>query len=177
MTLTQEPSTGLAPTGIDPYLFRAVLQRHATTVTVVTAPGGHGRPPAGFTATSFTSVSLHPQLVSFCLDTESTSWPAVEQARHVGIHLLRSGQRELARNFATSGIDRFSDTSAWLPGAYGLPMLRDVLATMVCEVVARVPAGDHAIVIGQPVFGRHHEGEPLLYHMGGYHRLDGGDGR
>jgi flavin reductase (DIM6/NTAB) family NADH-FMN oxidoreductase RutF len=42
---------------VDAALFRALLRHQASTVTVVTAPG---TPPAGFTATSFTSVSLQP---------------------------------------------------------------------------------------------------------------------
>lgn len=171
MTLTQEPSTGLVPAGIDPYQFLGLLQRQAATVTVVTSPAADGLPPAGFTATSFTSVSLRPQLVSFCLDTDSTSWPSIRRAPHVAIHLLRAGQRDLARTFAAKGVDRFADTSLWRPGAYGLPLLKGVLATLICEVVDRVPAGDHAIVLGQPVSSRHEDGDPLLYQMGGYQRL------
>lgn len=176
MTATADPDLLLAvhPLGIDPHDLRGLLRRHATTVTVVTAPGGDGLPPVGFTVTSFTSVSLRPQLVSFCLDRASTSWPAVEQARHVAVHLLAAGQHTLARTFATSGIDRFADRSTWTPGPYGMPLLHGVLATLVCEVQARVPAGDHAIVLGTPVHARHGDGEPLLYHMGGYRRLDAG---
>ncbi|NUR69917.1 MAG: flavin reductase family protein [Hamadaea sp.] len=168
MTITAEP------VGLDPHRLRELLRRQAATVTVVTAPGVAGGPPAGFTATSFTSVSLRPQLVSFCLDRDSTSWPAVEQARHVAVHLLAAGQQHLARTFATSGIDRFADPSAWTPGPYGMPLLHGVLATLVCEVQARVPAGDHAIVLGTPIHARHRDGEPLVYHNGGYRRLDPG---
>ncbi|MBV1855552.1 flavin reductase family protein [Catellatospora tritici] len=164
--------TVTAPYGIDPHLLLGTLRRHATTVTVVTLSGGSGLPPVGFTATSFTSVSLRPQLVSFCLDRESTSWPAVQQARHVAVHLLAAGQHDLARNFATKGIDRFADQTTWTPGPYGMPLLHGVLATLVCEVDARVPAGDHAIVLGRPVHAEHRDAEPLLYHMGGYRRLD-----
>lgn len=162
MTITVEH------TGIDPHAYLGVLRRQASTVTVVTAPGVDGLPPVGFTATSFTSVSLRPQLVSFCLDRDSTSWPAVERANHVAVHLLAAGQRDLARTFATRGIDRFADHTAWRRGPYGMPLLNGVLATLVCSVVDRVWAGDHAIVLGRPVAGEHRDGEPLLYHQGGY---------
>jgi flavin reductase (DIM6/NTAB) family NADH-FMN oxidoreductase RutF len=154
------------PTGVDPHLFRSLLRRHATGVTIVTAPGS---PPVGFTATSFTSVSLHPQLVSFCLDRDSLSWPAVAKAGHVAIHVLADHQEPLARTFATRGIDRFADTSLWRPGPYGLRLLDGVLACLVCRVVDRMVAGDHVIVLSQPVAGHHLDsGEPLLYHMGAY---------
>ncbi|GHJ43640.1 flavin-dependent reductase [Catellatospora sp. TT07R-123] len=164
--------TVTAPYGIDPHLLLGALRRHATTVTVVTAPGGPGLPPAGFTATSFTSVSLRPQLVSFCLDRDSTSWPAVQQARHVAVHLLAADQQELARTFATKNVDRFADLGAWTPGPYGMPLLHGVMATLVCEVDARVPAGDHVIVLGRPVHAEHRDAEPLLYHQGAYRLLD-----
>jgi len=170
VTITAEP------VGIDPHLLLGLLRRHATTVTVVTVPGVAGQAPAGFTATSFTSVSLRPQLVSFCLDRDSSSWPAVRQARHVAIHLLAAGQQRLAKTFATSAIDRFADLSTWEPGPYGMPLLHGVLATLVCEVHARVDAGDDAILLGKPVSARHGEGDPLLYHMGGFRRLDPGTG-
>ncbi len=51
---------------VDRDLFRTLLRRQASTVAVVTAPGLVANrhlpalPPAGFTATSFTSVSLDP---------------------------------------------------------------------------------------------------------------------
>jgi len=72
-------------TVVDPDLFRALLRRHAAAVVVVTAPG---TPPAGFTATSFTSVSLEPPLVSFCLAHTASSWPAVSRASLVAVHVL-----------------------------------------------------------------------------------------
>jgi flavin reductase (DIM6/NTAB) family NADH-FMN oxidoreductase RutF len=152
-----------SPSGIDPHTFRSVLRNYATTVAVVTASG-----PAGFTVTSFASVSLQPQLISFNIDRSSSSWPAVERASYLAIHLLKSGQEEIARRFATSGIDRFADRSLWRPGPYGLPLLHDTLALMICSITARVAAGDHAIVLGTPVSALQGHGEPLLYHRSRY---------
>ncbi|WP_327005073.1 flavin reductase family protein [Dactylosporangium sp. NBC_01737] len=153
-------------TAIEPDLFRQLLRRHAAGVVVITATGPHG--PAGFTATSFTSVSLHPPLVSFCLDRRSSSWPTVQAAGHVGVHVLADAQEQVARQFATSGIDRFAAPTRWRAGAHDVPVLDGALAVLVCRVVERVHAGDHAIVLAEPVLGEHQEGLPLLYHMGRY---------
>ncbi|MEN3308743.1 MAG: hypothetical protein V7603_4945 [Micromonosporaceae bacterium] len=152
---------------IQPDLFRSLLRHHAAGVVVITAPGGR---PVGFTATSFTSVSLQPPLVSFCLDRRSSSWPGVCTADHVAVHVLTDAQEDLARTFATSGIDRFAHPTAWRTGPHGVPVLAGVLAVLVCRVVERVEAGDHAIVLAEPVHGEHaHDGgAPLLYHMGHY---------
>jgi flavin reductase (DIM6/NTAB) family NADH-FMN oxidoreductase RutF len=154
---------------IQPDLFRALLRRHAAGVVVITAPGER---PVGFTATSFTSVSLQPPLVSFCLNRASSSWPAVSVAGHVAVHVLTDAQEELARIFATSAIDRFAAPTRWHSGPYEVPVLDGVLAVLVCRVVERVRAGDHAIVLAEPVDGEQlaDSGAPLLYHDGRYLR-------
>jgi flavin reductase (DIM6/NTAB) family NADH-FMN oxidoreductase RutF len=166
MTLT---TNSPAPSPLDVDLFRTVLRHQASTVTVVTAPG---TPPVGFTATSFTSVSLDPLLVSFCLGRTSSSWPAVALAEYVAVHLLAQRQQVLARTFATSGIDRFAAPTAWRPGAHGVPLLDGTLAWLVCRVVDRVVAGDHAVVLAEPLLcQRGAEDLPLLYHNGRYTSL------
>lgn len=161
--MTTEP---LAP--VDQDLFRALLRRRAASVAVVTAAG---EPPAGFTATSFTSVSLRPPLVSFCLDRSSSSWPTVARAEHVAVHVLGEDQQDVAQTFATSGIDRFAAYSGWRFGPYGVPLLAGPVAWLLCRVTQRVPAGDHVIVLAEPLIGWHGEGAPLLYHMGRYAAL------
>ena len=152
---------------IEADLFRGLLRRHAAAVVVITAATG-GR-LAGFTATSFTSVSLRPPMVSFCVDRASSSWPVISDARHVAVHVLDAGQQQLARTFATTGIDRFTAPTAWRPGRHGVPVLDGAQAVLICRIVERVAAGDHAIVLAEPVHGEHaEEGTPLLYHAGEY---------
>jgi flavin reductase (DIM6/NTAB) family NADH-FMN oxidoreductase RutF len=151
-------------------LFRSLLRRHAAGVVVITTAGDS---PVGFTATSFTSVSLQPPLVSFCLSRGSSSWPAISVADHVAVHVLTDAQEHLARTFATSGIDRFAEPTRWRTGPHGLPILDGVLAVLVCRITERIEAGDHAIVLAEPVDGAHltDDSAPLLYHMGRYLQL------
>src|SRR4051812_16472993 len=156
---------------VNPDLFRALLRRHAAAVVVITAPGA---PPAGFTATSFTSVSLDPPLVSFCLAKTASAWPAVEAAGTVAVHVLTQEQEHVARTFATRGIDRFAAHGAWHPGPDGVPLLDGVLATLVCRIHQRVGAGDHTIVLATPESGEHLADlgvTPLVYHDGRYAAL------
>ncbi|MGC9671080.1 flavin reductase family protein [Planosporangium sp. 12N6] len=163
------PAVSAAPSAVNADVLRALLRHQASTVTVVTAPG---TPPVGFTATSFTSVSLSPPLVSFCLARTSSSWPTVARAGHVAVHLLSQRQQALARTFATSGIDRFAEPTAWRPGPHGVPVLDGTLAWLLCRVVDRVAAGDHTVVLAEPLLARHGESDaPLLYHQGGYTAL------
>ncbi|MDQ1021558.1 flavin reductase family protein [Streptomyces afghaniensis] len=153
-----------------PDLLRSVFRRHAAGVAVITARGDTG--PVGFTATSLASVSAEPPLLSFGVGTGSSSWPAIAAAGHVGVHILGEHQQELAATFARSGADRFAPPTAWRDGPEGVPVLDGVPAWLVGRVVARVPAGDHRIVIAEVVHGDHTgSGRPLLYHQGRFNRL------
>ncbi|MEU7842867.1 flavin reductase family protein [Micromonospora sp. NPDC049114] len=162
-------------TDADADALRTLLRHQASTVTVVTVPGS---PPVGFTATSFTSVSLTPPIVSFCLSVGSSSWPTLARARHVAVHLLAHDQHEVAQTFATSGIDRFATPTRWRPGPQGAPILDGTLAWLLCRVVDRVTVGDHVVVLAEPELLRHADvGSPLLYHRGRYAGLaDAPDG-
>ncbi|MEU0247945.1 flavin reductase family protein [Streptomyces sp. NPDC006235] len=153
-----------------PDLLRSVFRRHAAGVAVITARGDTG--PVGFTATSLASVSAEPPLLSFGVGTGSSSWPVIATAGHVGVHILGEHQQELAATFARSGADRFAPPTAWRDGPDGVPVLDGVPAWLVGRVVARVPAGDHRIVIAEVVHGDDTgTGRPLLYHQGRYNRL------
>jgi flavin reductase (DIM6/NTAB) family NADH-FMN oxidoreductase RutF len=112
--------------------------------------------------------------VSFCLGRSSSSWPTVAVADHVAVHLLSHRQPDLARTFATSGIDRFAAPTAWRVGPHGVPILDGTLAWLVCRIVDRVAAGDHAVVLAEPLLAQHRgEDFPLLYHRGRYAALAG----
>ncbi|MGW4669389.1 flavin reductase family protein [Streptomyces sp. NPDC004324] len=153
-----------------PELLRSVFRRHAAGVAVITAQGDEG--PVGFTATSLTSVSAEPPIVSFGVGSGASSWPAIAASDHVGVHILGEHQRELAATFARSGADRFGAPTRWRAGPERVPVLHDVLAWLVCRIVARVPAGDHRIVLAEVVLGDPSgAGRPLLYHQGGFNGL------
>ena len=153
-----------------PDLLRSTFRRHAAGVAVITARGATG--PVGFTATSLTSVSAEPPMISFGVGTGASSWPAIAEADHIGVHILGEHQGDLAATFARSGADRFGAPTAWRDGPEGVPVLDDVLAWLVCRIVARVPAGDHRIVLAEVVLGDPSGGgRPLLYHQGRFTAL------
>lgn len=167
MTATPDLRT---PQLASPDLLRSVFRRHAAGVAVITAGGRKG--PVGFTATSLTSVSAEPPLLSFGIGTGASSWPAISETDHIGVHILGEHQQELAATFARSGADRFGAPTAWREGPEGVPVLDDVLAWLVCRVVARVPAGDHRIVLAEVLLGDPAgPGRPLLYHQGQFNGL------
>ncbi|WP_306324304.1 MULTISPECIES: flavin reductase family protein [unclassified Streptomyces] len=170
MTATPDLRPAQAAT---PDLLRSVFRQHAAGVAVITAPGATpDAAPVGFTATSLASVSARPPVISFGIGVGSSSWPTVAEAEHVGVHILGEHQAELAATFAKSGADRFGAPTRWFEGPEGVPVLDGVLAWLVCKVIARVPAGDHQIVLAEAVCGDPAgAGRPLLYHQGRFNAL------
>jgi flavin reductase (DIM6/NTAB) family NADH-FMN oxidoreductase RutF len=167
--MTATPDLGTSQLA-SPDLLRSVFRQHAAGVAVITARGENG--PVGFTATSLSSVSAQPPMLSFGISTGASSWPAISGAGHVGVHILGEHQEQLAATFARSGADRFGAPTAWREGPEGVPVLDGVLAWLVCRVVARVPAGDHRIVLAEVVLGDPAgSGRPLLYHQGRFNGL------
>ncbi|MEV6690936.1 flavin reductase family protein [Micromonospora sp. NPDC051196] len=162
---------------VDEDLFDALRQRQASPVTVVTAVARNGRSAGpgdldtsrrvGFTATTFTIVSLNPPRVSFCHDPAAST--VLERAEHVAVHLLVANQTEAATIFATSGIDPFAEYPYWESGPFGLPLLTGVLGRLLCRVVHRISVGDQSMVIAEPLaLSAGIDGDPLLHHQGGY---------
>lgn len=151
--------------------FREVLGHFATGVAVVTAVNENG--PLGFTAQSFTSVSLDPALVGVCPSRLSLTWPKIEAAGAFCVNMLTSGQEVLARAFAARPTDRFAGVG-WAPSPVtGSPVLTGALAWVDCRVHAVHEAGDHLIAVGRVVglgIGEA-EGAPLLFYRGGYGRF------
>lgn len=153
--------------------FRQVLGHFGTGVTVVTALDGDH--PLGFTAQSFTSVSLDPPLISICPSRRSVTWPRMERAAAFCANVLASDQEEAARAFAIRGADRFAGVG-WAPAPVtGSPVLAGVLAWVDCRVQAVHHAGDHLIVVASVVglgLGTDDGGRtPLLFYRGGYGRF------
>ncbi|MBF8189819.1 flavin reductase family protein [Nonomuraea sp. K274] len=150
--------------------FKRALAVHASGVVVITAQSAGV--PVGLTATSFSSVSVEPPLVSFYVDRSSTTWPRLSAADHFAVNILASDQAELAARFARRSIDRFAEPTRWRPGPLGAPLLQDVSAHLLCLPYERAEVGDHLLVVGLVAEADvHRTGRPLLYHQGRFGRF------
>jgi flavin reductase (DIM6/NTAB) family NADH-FMN oxidoreductase RutF len=167
MTAIVSCSSPSAPA--DAALFRQVFRRHAAGVAVVTADAGRG--PAGVTVTSLASLSAEPRLLSFGISATASTWPHLRDADTAVVHLLGAAHAELARTFATSGIDRFATPTRWRRLPTGEPVL-DGAAWLRISLEHRHPAGGSHLVIGRvEEVGLAETSGPLLYHDGSYHAL------
>lgn len=131
---------------LDLQRFKDALASAPTSVVVVTTLDAEGQ-PRGFTAGSFTSLSLSPPLVLVSLDRRAECHLAFEQAGHFAISVLAPEQETLARLMATRGAEKFT-AGHFEAGPHGLPLARDAVANFVCRLDQRHPGGDHTILIG-----------------------------
>ncbi len=162
-----------------PEEFRNVLGHFASGVTVITAPGEDGEPPAGFACQSFCSLSLDPPLVTFMVGRASTSWPRIARAGVFCANILGSGQKDLCRGFAARSsqtADKFAGVTHEPSPVTGSPRLADASAWVDCTIHAVHTGGDHLIVVGRvEALGADPgaaDAGPLLFHRGAFGAFD-----
>ena len=151
---------------IDPSDLRRALGTFTTGVTVVTSTDGNGA-PRGFTANSFTSVSLDPPLVLVCLAKAAASCPVFQSARAFAVNILSESQKAVSAAFSSRTEDRFASVD-WTARTTGCPIFEDVAAWLDCRMHEVIDAGDHLILIGRVVDFDHAASSPLGYCRGAY---------
>ncbi len=131
---------------MDLTLFKNALSSAPTSVVVVTTRDAEGI-ARGFTAGSFSSLSMNPPLVLVSLDSKAECHGAFAAATYFAISVLGPEQQELARLMATRGAEKFTGRH-FREGPRDLPLAHDAVATFLCRMADRHPAGDHTILIG-----------------------------
>jgi len=156
---------------VEPRAFRDTLGRYPTGVSIITTTDEAGV-WSGATIGSFSSLSLSPPLVLFCLDKSALCHPAFMKAKVYGVNVLAEDQTELSNIFASRNARPWDDLTTRV-GKTGAPLLADCVAWIECEMEAIHPGGDHDIFVGRAVaIEAAPAGRPLLYFGGGYRRLE-----
>ena len=156
---------------VDTFSFRQTAAQFATGVTIIALEvDGQVR---AMTANSFTSLSLDPPLVLFCLGKQTRSGRLIHSASRFCVNILGDHQRDLSAYFA----------GAWKapnPPRYtfidweGAPRLDGSIAALGCAVQGIHEGGDHWIVIGevQRLYKAEPDCRPLVFYGGGYVALE-----
>ncbi|MGW0036223.1 flavin reductase family protein [Gordonia sp. NPDC003376] len=125
----------------------------------------------GLAASSFTSVSLDPPLVSVSIANGSKTWPDLRRAGHLGVTVLADHQGAVCRQLAGPVAQRF-DGVPIKASDEGAVTLDEGLAHFDCTVYREVEAGDHIIVLLELHGVDHPEtGSPLIFHRSGFGKL------
>ncbi|MFY9716555.1 MAG: flavin reductase family protein [Thermoplasmata archaeon] len=154
-------------------VFRAVMARWATGVTVVTARDG--AVDAGLTVNAFLSVSLFPPSILVSLQDDVDTLPVLERGRAFAVNVLGADQQAISERFARTV--RPEEKFQELPfhrGTTGAALIDGTLGAIECRVLAITPAFDHRLVLGEVVeLEVGNDGPPLLFFRSGYSHSNG----
>jgi flavin reductase (DIM6/NTAB) family NADH-FMN oxidoreductase RutF len=154
----------MAREGIDGDTFKEMMAGVAATVTVVTTYDGDE--PIGITVSAFTSVSVDPPIVLWCIDKVSAALEAMVAADGFTVNFLDDASRDVAMTFATKGADRFASTPTSAPSVDGAgPVLEVAYGAFECVTIERFEMGDHWVIFGRVDAGGRTDPtrSPLLY--------------
>jgi len=156
----------MADTAFDSGLFRRVMGRFATGVTVITAEAEGG--VRGMTANAFMSGSLSPPLCIISVAGKAKLHNVLIESRNFGVSMLAQGQEAISRHFAGQAS---ADPDVLFEHMNGVPVLANVCAALTAEIEARHDCGDHSIFVGRVIGLRDDERPPLVFHGGKYATL------
>ncbi|UCH39568.1 MAG: flavin reductase family protein [Gammaproteobacteria bacterium] len=145
---------------------RRAFGNFATGVTIVTTLDDKGA-ACGFTANSFSSVSIDPPLLLVSIARSAYGCEIFTRSRGFAVNILAQNQRELSNRFARAGADKFVDQN-WRQAVTGSPILENVVAWFDCSHFQQVDAGDHVILIGQVEQYSYNTHAPLGFCRGAY---------
>lgn len=154
----------------DTRAFRDTLGCFTTGVCVVTTRCSD-QEIMGMTVNSFTSVSLEPPLILWCLGKSSQNGDRFLKADHYTVNILSSDQETLSNYYANR--DRTTTAANELDsGNNGNTIIKGAMAFMDCALVDKIEAGDHWIMLGRVEnFGQDTNKKPLLFAQGRYAQL------
>lgn len=129
--------------------FRKVLGLFPTGVTIVTV--SHDGVDRGLTISSFTSLSLDPPQVLFCLSNKSKTMAFFKAAPFFAVNILKEDQADLSHSFAQHTPMPWDLIPTRRHGTTGCLLMSDALGHVICQKETLYEGGDHTIIIGKVV--------------------------
>jgi len=132
--------------------FDALIEGTAAAMAVVTV--SVDGEPSGCLVGFHGQCSIEPRRYALWLSKANHTYDLAVQADTFAVHLLASGDEQLAAHFGGrtgDEEDKFA-TVGWAPGPGGVPLLEDCPRRLVLRRVALLDSGgDHTCVVGEPV--------------------------
>lgn len=155
---------------MDDRLFRNAMGKFATGVTVITTVVD-GK-PYGMTANAFMSVSLNPKLVVISIGEKAKMNERIKQSKKYAVSFLADDQQAVSMQFAGQ---KSADDDFEFADLNEMPVIKNALGVLTCDVVSEYVAGDHTFYIGEvtDILLAENDQEPLLFYQGKYRELVG----
>ena len=146
--------------------YRKTLGKFVTGVTIITTCEKDGT-PRGFTANSFTSVSLEPPLILICIGDFNEGLELFKNSEYFAVNILKESQVDISNLFAKPLKNKFEEIE-WSNSKFGVPIIKGALAWLECKNFDQKRSGDHLILIGNVKNFHNEGGYPLAYYNGNY---------
>ena len=146
--------------------YRKTLGKFVTGVTIITTCEKDGT-PRGFTANSFTSVSLEPPLILICIGDFNEGLELFKNSEYFAVNILKESQVDISNLFAQPLKNKFEEIE-WSNSKFGVPIIKGALAWLECKNFDQKRSGDHLILIGNVKNFHNEGGYPLAYYNGNY---------
>lgn len=158
----------MAESGDDERAYRRALGGFATGIALIATEGAGG--PAGIVVNSFTSVSLRPRLVLWCLGDASDRYAQFSAAERWSVSVLALDHEAICARVAQPGAWAIADLP--LGRLDGVPVLEGALTQLVCTTAERRTMGDHLAIVGKVEAYASADGAGLTYFRGRYGRAE-----
>lgn len=126
----------------------------------------------GMTVSSFTSVSLHPAMISICIDKRAQMSDLLQKTQKFAVNILDNTQVDLAKTFANHDIDmeqRF-EHARFEQSNTESPVLKQCLGWVDCYVHSSHDTGDHVIYVGEVKKAKTLEQkDPVIFYKRGWY--------
>ncbi len=142
--------------------FKATMAHYPSGVVIITTRDAEGV-AHGFTATSFSSLSMDPPSILVCLASSAFCYDAFIRARHFVVNFVDARHDELALQFSRRGADKFGGVATRMTGN-DVPVLDDAVAFIECEAADHLVSGDHTILVGNVLAAQAAADRDVLVH-------------
>lgn len=158
---------------VDREMLRPAFSCFPSGVLALAASGADGA-PVGIAASSFTSVSLEPPLVSVCVARTSSTWPILRTSGEIGLSVFGQGQGDACRRLSSKDTAARFAGLAWEVTVGGAVLLDGSPLKMACRVDQEVVAGDHIIVVLEVLdLDLDMDLQPLVFHHSRFRSVAG----
>ena len=127
--------------------------------------------PVGMAASSFTSVSMEPPLISVSIQDTSRTWVDLRKASTIGVSVLADSHGAYCRQLSLKEGDRFQGVP-WATSPSGAVYIAEASATFECTLYDEIQAGDHSIALLEVqslTFSA--DSAPLVFHASTFKQL------
>lgn len=162
-TVTTEPNGAEA--------LKRAFREHPAGIAVITAETPEG--PVGLTASSVASVGIDPPAIAFSVTRATGSAGGILNANSFLVHLVDARHVEIAKSFAVSGAERFTEEQGWAMLPTGEPYMPGTRVALRCRVLHTLGVGSSVVVVAEvleALFGE--SGVGMIYKDRVFHALD-----